>query len=286
MTKTESAPARVGNIAWRGAIEFAGFPVNVALYSRVKKQRNESFRTIAPSGQPMKQGGPVDSKTGKPYDPAESRKGVEVGKGQFAILTEDAIEAINSGVKTKVAVAAQFPPVSEIDLSLALDRFAVRPDDTVPGAERSVNTIWNGLRSTGRAYVSQISVSGGMDSVLALWADDAGFWGALLPFTGELYPLPDFEFTADAKAEALFETVVGDDERLVDEFDHSAFTSEYKARRADAIAKAISGQKIEAAAPVEQKSTAPDLMAVLEAAASGAKPKAKAKPRARKPVAA
>ena len=39
--------------AWRGAIELAGFPINIALYSRVRKARTDSFRMIGPSGKPI-----------------------------------------------------------------------------------------------------------------------------------------------------------------------------------------------------------------------------------------
>lgn len=271
------------NTAWRGAIEFAGFPVNIALYSRVKKQRTQSFRTIAPSGQPMAQGKPVDTGTGKTYASSESRKGVEVAKGQFAILTEEAIEQINSGVKTTVATPEQFVPVDTIDLSLAIDRYAVRPDDKAAGSDQSVNIIWNGLRATDKAYVTQVSLTGGHDAVLVIWADDRGMWAAMLPFVAELYDVPTHEFVENEQAAALFEQVLDGQyaEQTADAFEHEAFESEYIARREAAIAQVIEGVEVTVDAPAAQKSGAPDLMAVLAAVADTtthkAKPKAKAK---------
>lgn len=286
MTKTDSSTtAGRPNIAWRGAIEFSGFPVNVALYSRVKKQRTESFRTIAPSGQPVKTQY-VDSATSEPFDSGLTRKGVEVAKGQFAILTEEAIEQISSGVKTTVAKPTEFVPIDSIDLSLAIERFAVRPDDKVPGSAQSVNIVWNGLRASQRAYMSQVSLRGGHDAILVVYADDRGMWAALLPFEAELYPVPTHEFEVDAKAEQLFMQVMGAqyDEIVQERFDHSTYESEYRARRQDAIDKIVAG--VEVLEKTEQKPAVPDLMAVLEQAASKAKKPAAKKPAKKTPVAA
>lgn len=256
------------NIAWRGAIEFAGFNVNVALYSRVKKARNQSFRNIAPDGQPVKQL-VVDSK-GKPVKADAIRKGYETSKDTFAIMTPEALEQINSGVKTKVAALAGLAPRESIALDLAIDRFAVRPDEKVAGAESAANIMWNGLRDTGLAYTTQVSLSGGADAILALYADERGFWGALLPFEGELYEVPTHEFTTDAKASALFAQVVEQQHEVAD-FDHAAFKSEYSARRLAAIQSVIDGKPVEVTADAEPESTVPDLMAVLAKSVEQAK---------------
>jgi non-homologous end joining protein Ku len=271
----------VAHRAWRGAIEFAGFPVNIALYGRVKKQRNKSFRQIAPSGQPMQAGWPVDSATGERYDPELTRKGVEVEKNQFAIMTEEAIEQINGGVKTVIAEADQFAPLETIALDLAIDRFAVRPDDQVPGAEKAANIVWNGLRASGLAYVSQVSLGGGHDAILALWANDEGFWGALLPFVHELYDVPEFEFTEDEKAAGLFAQVV-EAHHEPEPFAHSRYVSEYATRRQAAIDAVVAGEEIEVRELEPVAESAPDLMAALTAALAAGKKEPKIVPASKK----
>lgn len=257
------------NVSWRGAIEFAGFPVNVALYQRVKKQRNESFRNLAPSGQPVKS---------KSFDPATDeevtsdliRKGVQVKGGkapEFAVMTPEALEQIKNGVKTVVASVDQFVPVAELDLSLAIDRFAVRPDDKVAGSDQSVNIIWNGLRSRDLAYVTQMSLSGGHDGVLVLYPDETGLWGAMLPFEDELYDVPEYEFSEDDKAASLFCQVV--DQQYEDKMTpwiHGEFESEYRSRRKAAIDAVIAGEDVEITASPEAKTNAPDLLSALAAA--------------------
>jgi non-homologous end joining protein Ku len=257
------------NCAWRGAIEFAGFPVNVALYSRVKKQRNESFRNLAPSGQPV-ESRTFDPVTGEQFDKALIRKGVAVGKDEYAVMTPDALEQIKSGVKTSVAKPAQFVARTDLDLALAIDRYVVRPDDKVAGSESSVNIVWNGLRKTALAYVSQVSLGGGHDAILALYVKDGEFRAALLPFAEELYDVPEHEFVENDDAADLFEQVL-DQQHDVESFEHARFSSEYRARRKAAIDAVIAGEEPVAVDRPEPKPDVPDLMAVLKATAAAKK---------------
>ena len=260
------------NVAWRGAIEMGGFPINVALYSRVKKQRTESFRTLAPNGQPVKNK-QVDS-DGNPVDSDSTQKGVEVSKDQYVPLTEEALEKIKEGGKTKIAKPDSFCPLESIDLTLAIDRFAVRPDSKVPVSDAAVNIVWNGLRSTGSAYVSQVTLRGGShDSVLVLYATETDFFGALLPFEEELYPVPEADFTRDEQQEQLVAQVI-DQQYEKGEFEHGKYRSEYRARRQQAIEAVLSGAEVPEPEQTPTQQT-PDLMAMLSQAV--AKPKGKTK---------
>lgn len=247
--------------AWRGAVEFASFPINVVLYSRVQKQRSQSFRNLAPSGQPVAQQ-MVDPHDQAVVENSAIRKGVDVGGGRFIVMPPEAIEAVKSGVKTEVAKPRQFVPVDSLAWDLAIDRFAVRPDDKVPGSGQSTGIIWNGLRSTSLACVTQVSLTGGHDGILALYADDQGFWGALLPFEEELYPVPTHQFEVDEKAETLFAQVL-EAQHEVEPFDHSAYKSEYRARREAIIDQVVAGKT--PVQPDQPASEPIDLIAVLKA---------------------
>lgn len=247
-------------------LAFDGVPVNVnvALHSRVKKQRNDSFKTIAPSGFPMRSGDPVDTHTDKPYDKALNRKGVEIPgqKGAYAVLTPEAVEQINSGVKTTVAKAQQYVPRVEVDFALAIDRFSVVPDDKVPGSEQAVQVLFSGLHGNDLALVTQISPSGGMDGVLVVYAAGTRLWGALLPFEAELYPTPDVQFEVNSKAVKAFRKLT-----KVQTFNHGKFTSEYKTRRKTVIDQVLAGVEVEAPVQEAPKDDTPDLMAALLEAA-------------------
>jgi non-homologous end joining protein Ku len=266
------------NRAWNGSLELSinGVPLFVAveLYSRVKKTRNESFRNLGPDNKPVVNK-TFCATTDTEIEDDEIKKGLSLGKGQFAVLTNDAVEAIKqSGVaKTKVAKPDHFAPLDTIALDLAIDRFAVIPDDGTPGAREALNIVWNGLRASGLAMVSQVSLKGGMENVLVVYADQRGLWAAALPFEDELYEFPNDGFTEDERAATLFGTAVEQTYEIAP-FDHERFVSTQRAQRKALIEKAKAGEKIEAPAekaePVQESK--PDLMALLEAAATTAKP--------------
>jgi non-homologous end joining protein Ku len=258
--------------------------ISVELYSRVKKARNDSFRSLAPSGQPRETQS-VDPATGEVFEDSEIRKGVKVGKG-FVPMTAEALEAISSGVKTEVVPARRFAPVDTIAFDLAIDRYAVRPDPDVKGSGPALNIVWNGLREAGVAWTEQVSLTGGHDAILAIYADEKALWAALLPFQDELYPVPTHTFETDGKAATLFNQMLRS-QFEVEEFDHAEFVSEYRARRQAAIDAVVAGEEVPEQPKAEAKDEGiPDLMAALEASVTATKSKPAAKKTARKKVTA
>jgi non-homologous end joining protein Ku len=254
------------HIAWRGAVEFVeGLPpVNVALYSRVKGQRNESFKMLAPDGAPIKQ---VyrNEVTGAIVERDDTVRGVKTGKDTFQILDQAVIEKITEGQKTVVTKPAHYAPLDTIDLTVAINRFAVLPDDKVAGSKDAVDILWNGLLDNDLAYVTQMYLrSGTVDGLLVLYATQSGLWGALLPFHAELYRVPVHAYTRNEKAGALFGKLVKQKAKTKP-FDHTAFASEYKARRSALIDAALAGEEIKVEPQPTAEAVVPDLMAMLEA---------------------
>jgi non-homologous end joining protein Ku len=252
-------------------VPISGFEITleVELYSRVKKARNESFTNLAPSGQQV-ESRKFDPATGEQIESEQVRKGVKVGPHEYAVMTDEALEQIKSGTKTTVVAPEQVVRKESIAMDLAIDRFAVRPAE---GQEGNVSLLWNGLRVGELAYCSQVSMHGGHDSVLVFYADENGLWAALLPFEDELYPLPTHSFdTNDQAGEMLAAQLLGDEDEAPD-FDHSAFESEYRARRQAAIDAVIAGEEVVVQEQVEEPKDTPDLLAALQAAAAQPKPK-------------
>jgi non-homologous end joining protein Ku len=268
--------------AWRGALELefqtdAGripLSISVELYSRVKKSRSDSFRTLAPSGLPAESRS-IDPATGEAYD-GGSRKGVKVG-GAYVAMTEEALEQINAGTKTRVLKPEAFCPLESIQLDLAIDRFYVRPMADVAGADTSLNIVWNGLLATGLAWCTHMSIRGGHDAVLVMYADSVGLYAALLPFEEEVYPAPDFVFELNEQAGDLFGKMV-EQQHDIEPFDHGGWQSEYRPRRQAAIEAVIAGAPVAALPePAKQDAAVPDLMAALAAAVTKAPAKKPAK---------
>jgi DNA end-binding protein Ku len=260
--------------AWKGALELefqtdAGsvpLSISIELYARVKKTRSESFKTLAPSGQPAETKR-IDPVSGEEF--SGSRKAVKVGR-DYVPMTEEALAQIDAGTKTRVLKPERFCPLDTIALELAIDRFYVRPQKEVAGADQSLNIVWNGLRATGLAWCTQMSIRGGHDSVLVLYAAESGLYAALLPFEDEVYPAPSFEFTKSEKAGKLFAAMV-EQEHETAPFDHTAWKSEYRARRQQAIEAVLAGAPAPEPEPVVVEQAMPDLMAALEASVTKAK---------------
>jgi non-homologous end joining protein Ku len=185
------------------------------------------------------------------------------------------LEQINAGTKTRVLKPEAFCPLASIALDLAIDRFYVRPQADVAGADTSLNIVWNGLKATGLAWCTQMSIRGGHDAVLVLYADDSGLYAALLPFEEEVYPAPSFQFEENEKAGYLFAAMV-ENEHEITAFEHGAWQSEYRSRRQAAIDAVIYGSPVAVLPqPVVQDDVQPDLMAALQASVLKAKPKKK-----------
>lgn len=270
---------------WSGAISFAGFPIPVKAYNVTKSRASDSFKTLAPNGQPVKQV-LVDS-NGEPVDRAACGKGVEVAKGVYAALAPEAVEAIQSAERTVTLEPEHFCDLDSVPLHLASGSFRFLPNDKVPGAEKSVQTLWNGLRASGKAMVAEWTPrAGSRDSIIVLYADEEGIAGAQLPYADERNELPKFEPVVDEKAAQMFSQVIEASYEARD-FNHEEHASTWKARRNAAVEAAVEGKPVEIpAAPAEAADT-PDLLAAMAAALDGEskpKPKAKAKPKAKKEV--
>lgn len=248
---------------WRGAVEVAGLPLNVALYPMKRSRRSESFTNLAPNGFPPVTPTTVTDTDGNEIDKDKLGKGVKVGKA-YAPLSDDVVEQIKSyAARTEVIEPLSFAPIESVPLEQALMSYWVTPDDKVIGSDRSVNVLWNGLSYTGLAYIAQVTLSGSMDSVLALWANADGLFAATLPFAAELYPRPKVAFTKNAAAAEMFAAMVEADEPAP--LDLSAYTSMYAARRKEAIEMALAGEEIVIQAAPEPAAEAPDLMQAMEA---------------------
>jgi Ku protein len=270
--------------AWAGALTLAGLPVNVKLYGRTKSRSGESFKTLAPTNQLPIQQQLVDS-DGNVVERADCLKGVEVSKGSFHALPEEAVEMIGSAERSVMLEPEQFCPLATVPLHLTTAAYAVAPNDKVPGSEQAVGIVWNGLRAAELGYVSQIVVrAGSRDSILVVWADDEGLHANGLPYASELHPAPAWKPVEDEQAAQTFEAFVTSAyaDRMA-EFDHEQYTSSYAERRAEAVQAALAGEKIAVPEVAKAQAAAPDLLAAMQASIKQAKtPAPKVKPKAAK----
>jgi len=262
---------------WSGALTFAGFPIHVRVYPTLASRSGESFKTLAPTDQrPIKQQY-VDS-SGAPVERADCLKGVETGKDTYAVLSPDAVEAIQSAERTDTLEALRFPLAETVPLHIHKATYRVVPDAKVAGSDGPFKILWNGLRKTGRAYVTKwVPRAGARDEIVVFVATEYGIDAHTLPFETDMsVDLPEWKPEEDEDAAAVFEQVV-DTQYDTTAFAHHALTSDYAERRAAAVKAALNGEEIVVPAQAEAQAKVPDLMAAMQASLSGAGKKAPAK---------
>jgi non-homologous end joining protein Ku len=252
--------------AWKGALDYRGFPINVTFFAQKKSSRGQSLKMIGPDGQP-----PVsksyEASTMKEITAEQVGRAVSIGRGKAAVLhplSPEATEQIGAGTKTRVIEVDTFVNVTEIPLELALMSYVVTPDTDVAGSDRSAKLLWNGLRKTGLAYVAQATISS-RDSIVAVYATETQLKAVSLPFVQELYPEPAYEWEVDTDMADVFASTL-QDAYEVTEFEHRSYTSQYEARRQDVIDQVLAGKYVAPAAAPAAKDEGPDLMALLQAA--------------------
>ena len=268
----------MATVSWKGAVTLetpgGAFPIHVRLYSRLKSRSGESFRTLAPNGQPISVRS-FDTE-GNEVDNDETSKGVERTKGEFIALQQDQLDLIASLQKSTIVDASAFCPLDSIDLTLNSQSYVVLPDKDVAGSEDPVEKLWNGLRATEMAYVTQLAMrAGSRDSIIALFAKDDGLYAVAIPFAEETWNVEPAQFKKDTKAGNVFAQFI--EQQYADRigpFDQAEFKSQWRERREQAIEAALGNAPMPEVPETPAAPDTPDLLAALEGAVK-AKPKAK-----------
>ena len=260
---------------WRGAVGVGPFSVPVALYPRQKSTKDLSFKYLSKDGGPVKQAYvtkedfdriEADPETQVTVLPKESlRRGVEEAEDQFFVIPDASVEAIKERERSRLVQPNSYCPLHTVPRELSRASYKVMPDDKVAGSEASYAGVWNGLFGTGLAYCTQITIRGGArDSILVLYAQGDGIYAEAMPFESELHDVPEIELETDQKAANVFARFIeASDEPILEEFDHSRFSSTAQAQRQAAIDEAKEGKAITAPEPAEAPAV-PDLVAALE----------------------
>lgn len=270
--------------AWTGAIDFAGFPIHLTAYNVLRSKSADSFKTLAPDGEPVRQ--ILVNSAGEPVEREACSKGVEhpPGAKSYRALPAQAVEAITEGERSTMLAPLRFSPRDSVPLHLATGHFRLVPNTKIPGSEGPAGILWNGLLASERVLVTEWTPrSGSRPALFVVHADPHGLNANTLPYASDFNDVPEFAFKENAEAAAMFETFAAQHYEL-GEFVHGEYVDSYAERRADVIAKALEGEPIPVAEAPKTAPGTPDLMAVMAASIAGVKDKkkspAKAKARA------
>src|ERR671928_436085 len=265
---------------WNGSISFGlvNIPVGLALATTPKaKQSDVSFRTLHRECRT-----PIRQKRWCPthdreVGPDEIVKGWEVAKGQFVIVEDADLEALETADDTRTIAITRFVELDQVD-PIYFDRtYFLAPADA-PAQRRPYVLLLDAMKETGMAAIGRFVRQG------------AEHFCLIRP-KGEALALETLFLAEDVRSEGEIEDAVEEIDvkeaeldlarqviaSLVADFDPAELTSDYRRDLRELLEAKLDGQEIAAPAPVEEKAPVVDLMEALRA--SVAEAQATKKPR-------
>jgi DNA end-binding protein Ku len=274
---------------WNGPISFGlvNIPVGMALATKpAARQSDVSFRMLH-----RECGTPIKNKRWCPQHDREVSndeivKGWEVAKGQFVVIEDADLEALEAADDSRTIEITRFVEASQVD-PIYFDRtYFLAPADA-PAQRRPYVLLLDAMKETGMAAVGKFVRQG------------AEHFCLIRP-KGEALALETLFLAEDVRSEeeiedAVQEIDVKDAElelarqviaSLVADFDPEELTSEYRRDLRALLEAKLAGEEIAAPEPVEATAPVVDLMEALRASVAEAQQAKKAKPKKAKAASA
>jgi DNA end-binding protein Ku len=272
---------------WNGSLSFGlvTIPVGLAPATAPKARASDvSFRTLhRECGTPIKQ---------KRWCPVHERevsndelvKGWEVSKGQFVIVEDADLEAIEQRDTSRAIEISRFVPLAEVD-PLFFDRTYFLAPSSAEAQRRPYVLLLNAMKETGMAAIGRMVIRGNENFVL------------IRP-KGEALVLETLFLAEDVRSQAeIDEAVEAVDvkdpelelarqliDSLVGEWQPEELQSEYRQDLRKLLEAKLAGEEIAQPEPVADAPVV-DLMEALKKSVAASKKRDGAKPAARKKAA-
>jgi DNA end-binding protein Ku len=268
---------------WNGSITFGlvNIPVGLALATRpAARQSDVSFRTLhRECGTPIKQ---------KRWCPLHDRevpadelvKGWEVSKGEFVMIEDADLEAIQQYDDSRSIEIQSFVPLDQID-PVFFDRTYYLAPATAPAARRPYVLLLRAMEETGMAAIGKFVLWGKENLCLIRPHEEALALETL--FFGE-----DVRSKAEIE-EAVAETDIKEPElelarqviaSLTGEFDPNEFENEYRRDLRAMLEAKLAGEEISKPEPVAEAPVVDLMDALRRSVAEAQEKKSPAKPAA------
>ena len=273
---------------WNGSLSFGLVSIPVGLAPATKpaaRQSDVSFRLLHREClTPIRQKRWCP-KHDREVGPDELVKGWEVSKGQFVVVEEDELEALERRDDSRSIEITQFVHLAEID-PIYFDRTYFLVPGAAPAQRRPYKLLLQAISESGTAAVGRF-VRSGRESLCLVRAKGNALALETLYLAEDVYSQAEID-------EAIEETEVKAPElelarQIIDglegEFDPQSLTSEYRRDLRALLGAKLRGEELAEPEPVAAEAPVIDLMEALKAsvaAASKAKggagePKARAK---------
>jgi DNA end-binding protein Ku len=274
---------------WNGSISFGlvNIPVGMALATKpAARQSDVSFRMLH-----RECGTPIKNKRWCPEHDREVSndeivKGWEVAKGQFVLVEDSDLEALETADDSRTIAITRFVELDQVD-PIYFDRtYFLAPADAV-AQRRPYVLLLEAMKETNTAAVGKFVRQGAehfclirpKGNALAL---ETLFLAEDVRSQAEIEEAVEEIDVKDAELE-LAHQVIGS---LAAEFDPQELVSDYRRDLKALLEAKLAGEEIKAPEPVEEKAPVIDLMEALKASVAEAQGKKPAKAAAKKTKAA
>ncbi len=265
---------------WNGSLSFGlvNIPIGLALATSPKARASDvSFRQLhRECGTPIRQKRwcPVHDRE---VGPDEIVKGWEVTKGEFVIVEDADLEAIQLADDSRAIDITRFVPLDQVD-PVYFDRTYYLAPATTAAQRRPYVLLLEALKDTGMAAVGRFVLRGNETFCL------------IRPH-GDALALETLFLAEDVRSQAEIEEAVGETQvkgaelelarqvidSLIAEFDPTELESVYRRDLRALLEAKLDGQEIAKPEPVEEEAPVIDLMEALRASVAQASKKTQKK---------
>jgi DNA end-binding protein Ku len=211
---------------WRGYLKLALVSCPIALHAACSTAERIAFRQInKATGNRLRQQ-LIDEETREPVAPEHKGRGYEVAKGQYLIVEDAELDAIEIE-STHTIEIDRFVPRAQIDQRFFDTPYYVTPSE--PVGQEAFAVIREAMRGKGMVALGRLVLSK-RERVIALEAYDKGLLGTTLRYPYEVRTAEDYfcdlpELTIAPDMLTLAEHIL---ERKAGEFDPATFRDRYE----------------------------------------------------------
>jgi DNA end-binding protein Ku len=264
--------------SWNGSLSFGLVSIPVGLAPATKpaaRQSDVSFRLLHREClTPIRQKRWCP-KHDREVGPDELVKGWEVTKGQFVVVEEDELEALERRDDSRSIEITQFVRLEDVD-PIFFDRTYFLVPGSAPAQRRPYKLLLEAMRESGTAAVGRF-VRAGRESL------------CLVRAKGEALALETLYLAEDVYSQAEIDEAIEDTDVKAPEldlarqiingleatFDPKALTSEYRRDLRALLEAKLSGEEIAEPEPAPEQAPVIDLMEALKASVAAAQGKGK-----------
>jgi DNA end-binding protein Ku len=265
---------------WNGSLSFGlvNIPIGLALATAPKARSSDvSFRTLhAECKTPIRQKRWCPTHE-REVGPDEIVKGWEVAKGEFVVVEDADLEAIQQADDSRAIEITSFVPLEQVD-PVFFDRTYYLAPASAAAARRPYVLLLEALKETGTAAVGRFVLRGNETF-------------CLIRPRGDALALETLFLTEDVRSQVEIEEAVGETsvkdaeldlarqviDTLAAEFDPGVLVSDYRRDLRAMLEAKLAGEEISKPEPVPETPVVDLMEALRRSVAAAGKPKEKAK---------